>query len=110
MTHPCPASGPDPVRTCDPTSMLTAMAEVRGQLNTIMALLHSQHEATGRRIDDMRANIDTRLQGIDNRLSVVEGHERGTAIRTAGIGATSGGLVAAGVELARYLLNLKGHG
>ena len=110
MNEGCPMSGPDSQRTCDPTSMLTAMAEVRGQLNTIMALLASQHEATTQRINDMQANIGSRLQGIENRLSTVEGHERGTAIRTASIGAGAGGVVAAGVELARYLLNLKGHG
>lgn len=103
-------SGPDSQRTCDPTIMLTAMAEVRGQLSTIMALLASQHESTQSRINDMQVHLGHRLNAIDNRLSTVEGHERGTAIRTAGIGAGAGGVVAAGVELARYLLNLKGHG
>jgi hypothetical protein len=84
-----------------------ALGEVKGQLNTIMALLASQHEATNRRIDDFRSSIEGRLTGHADRIATLEKNERNTAIKTASVGAIAGAASSAAMTA---LLQLIKHG
>lgn len=77
------------------------ISAISSQLATIILLIETHHRATDQRIDDLRQAIQGRLDGHEKRLGQVELNERNTAIRTAGIAATSGALVAAAFELIR---------
>lgn len=95
------------------TATMQQLAEVKGQLSAVMTMLTSQHEstqqllnhhhtATNRRIDDLRtamadqqAATDKRIDGVSGRVSTLEGNERSTAMKAAGVSALSGGVVAA---------------
>jgi chaperonin cofactor prefoldin len=91
--------------TTDPNvlQMLQELSRVSGQLDAINKTLNYQADATNRRIDDMRASIETRFDSVEKRLSTLEQNERGTATRTAAVGALSGALVTAGMQLLRHL-------
>lgn len=69
---------------------LVQMAEVKGQLTTITAMIQANHEATHQRIDDLRHTVESRFQGVDERIGALESNERDTALRTAGVGAVTG--------------------
>ena len=69
---------------------LMQMAEVKGQLQTITAMIQHNHEATHQRIDDLRHTVENRFKGVDDRIGALERNERDTALRTAGVGALSG--------------------
>lgn len=92
---------------------LQQLAEVKGQLSTVMGMLRTQHEstqhlltqqhsATNQRIDDLRLAMGTqhaatekRIDGLSGRVSTLESNERNTALKTAGISALMGGGMAA---------------
>ncbi len=77
---------------------LQQLAEVKGQLSVLMAMLANQHEstqkllnhhhnATNQRIDDLRDAMadqrvatDKRIDGVSSRVSTLEGNERSTAL------------------------------
>lgn len=69
---------------------LVQLAEVKGQLQTITAMIQHNHEATHQRIDDLRHTVETRFKGVDERIGALERNERDTALRTAGVGAFTG--------------------
>ena len=89
------------------------LAEVKGQLSAVMTMLASQHEstqqllnhhhsATNQRIDDLRtamshqhAATEKRIDGVSGRVTTLEGNERSTAVKTAGVAALMGGGMAA---------------
>jgi len=81
---------------------LAQLAAVQGQLTVITQLINHHHEATNRRIDDMRGAMETRLSGVETRLGNVEKNERATAVRTAGIATGASTLVTAFVEVLRW--------
>lgn len=83
---------------------LAELAEVKGQLSVMTQLLVSHHASTNQRIDDMRASVETRIDGVEERLGTLEQNERGTAIKTAGISAVSAALVSGAIAM------LKVHG
>lgn len=85
------------------TAMLTELAEVKGQLALITQLIQTNHDATHQRINDLRHSVDGRFDGVDSRLTRLEVNERGTAIRTAAVGAVSGAMVSAGIQLIKHL-------
>lgn len=85
---------------------LVELAAVKGQLQTMTQMMQNNHDATHRRMEDMQRANEQRFDTIDERLSVVEANERGTALRTAGLAAvTSAGVsavVAAGMALLKF--------
>lgn len=83
---------------------LAELAAVKGQLSVMTQLLVSHHAATNQRIDDMRASVENRFDGVEERLGTLEQNERGTAIKTAGISAVSAALVSGAIAM------LKVHG
>ena len=86
------------------TQTLQQLAEVKGQLSTITLLIQNSQTSTHQRIDDLRGSMETRFDGVEERLGRVEENERKTAMRAAGSGAVTGAIVAAMVEiLARKL-------
>lgn len=78
---------------------LTQLAEVRGKLDTLSAMIQAQHESTRDRIADFQKSTEQRFSGIETRLGTLEKNERGTAMRTAGVAAITGALVSAGMAL-----------
>lgn len=90
---------------------LQQLADVKGQLSAVMTMLTTQHEATklliasqhdatNQRIDDLRTSMgiqhaatEKRIDGLSGRVTVLEGNERSTALKAAGVSALTGGLV-----------------
>jgi hypothetical protein len=79
------------------TALLIEMGQVKGQLNAMTEMLKQNHAATQTRIEDLSESVNTRFDGLEKRLSILETNERGTAIRAAGTGALAGAIVAAGL-------------
>lgn len=75
--------------TPDPAT-LQALGQVQGQLNGIADLIRETSAATNRRIDDLKESVDARFDDHGKRISRLEGNERTTAIKAAGIGAAAG--------------------
>ena len=94
-----PAAPTDPIVL----QMLQELSRVSGQLDAITKMINQQGETTHQRIDDMRRSVEQRFDGIEKRLGTLEQNERGTAARTAAVGALSGALVTAGMQLLRHL-------
>jgi len=69
---------------------LHALGQVQGQLKGIADLIRETSASTNRRIDDLRASVDTRFEGHGKRITRLEDNERSTAIKAAAIGAASG--------------------
>ena len=89
---------------------LAEIAAVKGQLANITLLIQAGQSATQTRIEDLRRTFesrfdgtDMRFDGVERRLGTIEQNERGTAIRTAAIGACSGAIVAASISALRHL-------
>ena len=83
---------------------LQQLGEVKGQLANITLLIQSSQIETHRRIDDLRTSMETRFDGVEERLTRVEENERATAMRAAGSGAITGAIVAAGIEFLAHKL------
>ena len=83
---------------------LQQLAEVKGQLTNITLLIQNSQTSTHQRIDDLRTSMETRFDGVEERLSRVEENERATAMRAAGSGAITGAIVAAGIEFLAHKL------
>ncbi len=77
------------------TTLLVEMGQVKGQLTAMTALLQQNHAATQTRIEDLSKSVGVRFDGLEKRLTTLEGNERGTAIRAAGTGALAGAIVSA---------------
>jgi hypothetical protein len=87
----------------DENSTLAAVSEVKGQLLGIQAMLQQNHDSTNQRIDDLRHSVESRMKGVEDRVSTLEKNERGTAVK-AGVAAAIGGvLVAAGTAAIRLI-------
>ena len=90
----------DPIsNTATNIAVIQQLAQVQGQLATIVQLVQQQGDSTNKRIDDFRQATDVRFSGIETRLGTLETNERGTAMRTAAVGALSGAIVSAGLAL-----------
>ena len=85
------------------SALLSQLGEVKGQLTQITQMIQLNHESTHKRIDDLRHSNDGRFEGVEGRVGVLEVNERSTAIRAGGSGGIAGGIVAAGIELIKYL-------
>lgn len=101
-------------------TMLAQLSQVKGQLSAVMGMLKTQHEstqqllthqhsATNQRIDDLRLAMGTqhaatekRIDGLSSRVTTLEGNERATALKGAGVAAVSGGVVAALMALLKF--------
>ncbi len=93
-----------PPSNADYTAALVQIAQVQGQLQSIVTMLQNNHTATHQRIDDLATSIDNRFNGVEDRLGRVEQNERGTALRAAVAGAVSGLTSSALVSAALTLL------
>ncbi len=83
---------------------LQQLAEVKGQLTNITLLIQNSQASTHQRIDDLRGSMETRFDGVEERLGRVEENERKTAMRAAGSGAVMGALVAGAIEVLAHKL------
>ena len=81
--------------------LLQEIAEVRGDLKTITALLQHQAQSSERRHNDLKEHLGERLDGHERRISKLEDNERSTAIKAAGLGVVTSALVAAGIAALR---------
>ena len=129
-TSPDDAMSPTPTPTPTPavpppvdinTAALIEMASIRGQLQTVIQLMHQSNAETHRRIDDLGRSLsarvedlrdtvdqrfqdlDTRLGGMEERIETVEERERTTAMRTAAWGGGAAALVTATMEAIKHL-------
>lgn len=100
----------DPKATPQAIADAQALGAVLAELKGIHALIASGQAATNQRIDDLKDHLDDRFTAVDKRIdsmssrvNTLESNERSTAIRTAGMGAFSGGVVAAVIELAKAI-------
>lgn len=73
----------------DPHTM-AVLGEVKGQLSGIAVLIKETNDSTNRRLDDLKKSVDDRLKTHEERIGRLESNERGTAIKAAALGATSG--------------------
>ncbi|WP_198086619.1 hypothetical protein [Variovorax sp. E3] len=90
----------------DPKDLLLAeLGEVKGQLKMMVQLMQSHHESTHQRIEDFRHAVEGRLTGVEARVTTLEGHERSTAMKSAGSGALSGAIMGGAVELIKFIAN-----
>lgn len=85
------------------TTVLVQLGEVQGQLKMMTAMIQTNHESTHQRINDFRHATEGRLTTVEKRLEVIEINERGTAMKSVGSGAISGAVMAAGVEMIKFL-------
>lgn len=92
-------SDPNPINT----SALVELGTIKGQLNTMMTMLQQNHADTNRRIDDLRHAQETRTAGVESRVATLEKNERGTAIKAAAAGATSGFIAAAAIAALKLM-------
>ncbi len=83
-------------------SVLLQLGQVQGQLLGLTQMIQSQHDSTGKRIDDFQHAMENRLSNVEDRVAKVEGNERSTAVKAAGGSA----LVMGAIELAKYLASL----
>jgi hypothetical protein len=100
----------DPKATPQAIADAQALGAVLAELKGIHNLIAAGQTATNQRIDDLKDHLDDRFTTVDkridsmsSRINTLEGNERATALRTAGMGAFSGGVVAAVIELAKAL-------
>jgi ElaB/YqjD/DUF883 family membrane-anchored ribosome-binding protein len=77
--------------------LLQEIAEVRGDLKTITALLQHQAESSERRHDDLKGHLGQRLDSQERRIETLEKNERSTAIKAAGLSVVTSALVTAGI-------------
>jgi DNA-binding transcriptional MerR regulator len=77
--------------------LLQEIAEVRGDLKTITALLQHQSQSSERRHADLKEHLSQRLDSHERRIENLEKNERSTAIKAAGLGVLSSALVTAGI-------------
>lgn len=85
------------------TAALLELAQVKGQLSTVIQLLQQNHAHTNQRLDDLSRSVDSRFDKLDDRLSRVEDRERSTALRTASYGAGAAALVTAAIEAIKHV-------
>lgn len=85
----------------DNATLMGELGQVKGQLTLIIQLMQQHHDSTHQRINDMSKAMDTRFIGVEQRVSTLERNERGTAVRTAAVGALSGAIVTAGLAMLR---------
>jgi hypothetical protein len=96
----------------DPNAMLVMqLGEVQGQLKMMTHMIQQNQESTHQRIDDFRRategrldGVDARIDGIEDQIKTIGKNERGTALRGASSGALSGAIVAAGVEILKFMV------
>lgn len=100
----------DPNATPEAIANARELGAVLAELKSIHNLINAGQQATNQRIDDLKDHLDDRFTSVDKRIdsmsgrvSTLEKNERDTALRTAGMGAFSGGLMAAVIELAKAI-------
>jgi hypothetical protein len=79
-------------------SILLQLGQVQGQLLGLTQMIQSQHDSTGKRMDDFQHAMESRLSNVEDRIGKVEDKERGTAIKAAGGSA----LVVGVIELLKH--------
>lgn len=84
-------------------AMLVEVGTVKGTLTSMTELIRQNHQATQTRIEDLSKSVAQRFDGLEERLSVLEKNERGTALRGASGGAVSAAIVTGGIELMKFL-------
>lgn len=101
----------------DFSNKITAdLGEVKGLLRGVSDMIRASQESTNRRIDDLGAAINKRMDNVDDRLrDVGEKADQAMNLSTATaarlsrhsafFGGGSGALVAAGVEVIKALLH-----
>ena len=82
-------------RTVSNSDLLLQLGKLEGQVGQILQIMQANHSATNQRLDDMRAALNARVDGLDSRIERIENHERSTAIRSAASGALSGAVASA---------------
>lgn len=83
----------------DVRAALQGFAEVKGQLANITLLIQNSQTSTHQRIDDLRKTVETRFDGVEERLTRVEENERTTALKASASGALMGAVVSGAVAL-----------
>jgi len=78
------------------------LGEILGELRGIRSQMESNQEATNRRIDDLKASVDTRINGLTDRVEVVEAGQAKLLTKTASLGGVAGGLVSGVIELIKW--------
>lgn len=96
--------------------VLTDLGEVKGLLHGVTEMIRNSQESTNRRIDDLGASINKRMDNVDERLRAVADKADGamtlstdTAARisrhSAFFGGGSGALVAAAIEIIKAIVH-----
>lgn len=90
----------------EPTNVdiMVHLARIEEQNKQLTQLMINNHAAINQRLDDMKANTNTRLDSLDKRLVSLEDKERGTAIKSAGTGAISGAIAAAAMAALKHVV------
>jgi len=78
------------------------LGEILGELRGMRSEMRSNHEATNRRIDDLKASVDTQISGLTDRVEVLEAGHTKLLSKTAGLGGVAGGLVSGVIELIKW--------
>jgi hypothetical protein len=86
------------------------LAAVKGQLITLTQLMAANHGAIQQRLQDFQQSNERRFSAIEAQIATLTANERGTALRTAGLGAAGGGVAGAIAAAALKLFNLPGGG
>ncbi|MCG5260410.1 hypothetical protein EM868_00385 [Cupriavidus gilardii] len=83
--------------------VLLALGTIQGELRGIRDMVqHGQH-ATNQRIDDLKQTITDRVDGLEDRVTRLEGDHGKLMVKTASLGGIAGGAMTALVELIRYM-------
>ncbi|WP_246184408.1 hypothetical protein [Pandoraea commovens] len=84
--------------------VLIALGKIQGELSGIRAMVQSGQMATNQRIDDLKGAVTDRIDGLENRVSKLEGDHGKLVVKTAGMGSIAGVAMVALGEIVRQFV------
>jgi len=82
--------------------VLLALGNIQGELRGIRDMVHKGQETTNQRIDDLKEAVTERIDGLEGRVTRLEGDHGKLMVKTASLGGIAGGAMTALVEVIRY--------
>ncbi|VVE55747.1 hypothetical protein PIN31009_04995 [Pandoraea iniqua] len=85
--------------------VLLALGQIQGELSGIRAMVQNGQAATNQRIDDLKGAVTDRMDGLENRVSKLEGDHGKLVVKTAGMGSIAGVAMVALGEIVRQFVS-----
>lgn len=82
--------------------VLLVLGNIQGELRGIRETVQQGQAATNQRIDDLKTAVTDRIDGLEDRVTRLEGDHGKLMVKTASLGGIAGGAMTALVEVIRY--------